>query len=463
MLINKRSLYTLRLFTDFLIISLSFFLAGILAQSLELFLAKSNLFILLIFSNIIWYFSSKLTNLYDDSSVRLYSTTIIILIKNVITQILFAVLFIFFSKELLFTRNFIIFYGVLILFLLSAKHFLFQKLLLRRRKEFARSLAIIGHNEIAHNFRQLLERNPEFGYNFKGYITIDEKEGDEILGCVTDLDRVINKNGITDIVIAVKFSESQFIDQIMNVCDINAVRCYIIPDYLKFASKKFEVSLFSDFPIISVRVSPLEEAQNRFIKRVFDLIITIIAFVTVLWWLLPIIAILIKLTSKGPVFFIQDRVGINEKIFKVYKFRTMTTEASRKGWLGSVNERDRQITKIGKFLRKTNLDEFPQFINVFLGDMSIVGPRPHAIEFNESYRDMVSIIKLRNRAKPGITGWAQIHGYRGDVDDPELQKKRTEKRIEYDIWYIENWSLWLDIEIVFETIIQTITGRNKGT
>ncbi|RMD48115.1 MAG: undecaprenyl-phosphate glucose phosphotransferase, partial [Ignavibacteria bacterium] len=101
--------------------------------------------------------------------------------------------------------------------------------------------------------------------------------------------------------------------------------------------------------------------------------------------------------------------------------------------------------------------------NVFLGDMSIVGPRPHAIEFNESYRDMVSIIKLRNRAKPGITGWAQIHGYRGDVDDPELQKKRTEKRIEYDIWYIENWSLWLDIEIVFETIIQTITGRNKGT
>ncbi len=463
MIVNKKSLYTLRLLTDLAIISFCFVIAGIFAQSLELFFSKNILFVLLILTNVLWYFSSKLTSLYDDTSIRLFSTTLLIIIKNVLTQIVFAVLFIFFSKELLFTRNFIIFYGILIFIAISIKHYIFQKFLISWRKENYRNLAIIGTGDTAKKFKQLLDNNPEFGYKFIGFVSTQETEIDNCIGNIDSLDELIKSYSLTDIVVAIPVNETGLINNITKICDRNAAKCFIVPDYLKFVSKKFEFSLFADFPIISVRVSPLEEAQNRFIKRIFDITFSLIVFSLILWWLIPLIALIVKLTSRGPVFFIQDRVGLYEKTIRVIKFRTMTHEASKKGYIKSVEERKREITSIGKFLRKTNLDEIPQFINVLKGDMSVVGPRPHAIQFNESYREIVDEIKLRNRTRPGITGWAQIHGYRGDVQDENLQRIRTMKRIEYDIWYIENWSLWLDIQIIFETIIQTLTGKNKGS
>ena len=463
MIVNKKSIFTLRLFTDLFILSVSFFVAGLLAQSLELFLSKNILFVLLALVNVLWYFSSKFTKLYDDSAVRLYSTTLLIIMKNILTQVVFAVLFIFFSKELLFTRNFIIFYGILSFVLVSVKHLVFQKILIRWRRENYRKLAIIGTGETAVKFKKLLDEHPEFGYKFIGYISTVKDDGTETIGGVDDLNSLITARGITDVVIAIPIDESELINRITRICDINATKCFIVPDYMKFVSKKFEISLFSDFPIISVRVSPLEEAQNRMLKRTLDLIISSAAFILVLWWLIPITALLIKLTSRGPVFFIQERVGHNDEIIRVYKFRSMYPEAKNKVAPDSIKSRDDLVTPIGKVLRKLNLDEIPQFINVLKGDMSIVGPRPHAINFNDSYKEIVEAIKLRTRVKPGITGWAQIHGLRGDVTDEKLQRARTIKRIEYDIWYIENWSVWLDIQILFETMLQILTGKNLGS
>jgi lipopolysaccharide/colanic/teichoic acid biosynthesis glycosyltransferase len=220
--------------------------------------------------------------------------------------------------------------------------------------------------------------------------------------------------------------------------------------------------MMGDFPIITVRNEPLAEFHWRFVKRSVDILFSFIVNLLFLSWLIPLLYIINKVFSPGPVFFIQDRIGAKDKIFKCYKFRTMYTGNKSIGKYQPTVEGDPRITGIGKFLRKSNLDELPQFINVLKGDMSIVGPRPHAIAYNEIYKEMVDEIKLRSWVKPGITGWAQIHGFRGDVSDYDENKKRTIKRIEYDLWYIENWSIWLDIQIILTTIWQMIKGESKG-
>ncbi len=463
MIVNQKTLHNLRALTDLAILNICFIFSGILAQSLDILLSKNMLFILLILSNGLWYFSARLTKLYDDITIRLFSTTFLLALKNSLTQVVFAALYIFFSKELLFTRNFIIFYGSSLTVFILIKHFIFQRILIKSRKLTARKLAIIGAGDTAVRFKDLLESHPEFGYKFAGFVSYDKIRNQNTIGGIEELDKLIKENSLSDIVVAIPIKDSDLIDDIIKVCDKNAAKCFIIPDYFKFISKKFSFSLFSDFPIITVRISPLEEAQNRFIKRIFDFSFSLIILVLFLWWLIPLISLAVKLSSKGPVFFIQERVGIDEKPIKVYKFRTMTIEASsEKNSIKPISGDDRRITAIGKILRKANLDELPQFINVLKGSMSIVGPRPHTFAFNELYRDIVEEIKLRNRIKPGITGWAQIHGLRGDVEDEKLQKIRTRKRIEYDIWYIENWTFWLDVQIIFETFLQAVSGKNLG-
>jgi putative colanic acid biosynthesis UDP-glucose lipid carrier transferase len=390
----------------------------------------------------------------------------VIILKNAAVQILFVVLFVFYAKELLFTRNFTIFFGLFLILSVSVKHFLFQKILrnVRRHNKNARRAIIIGTGEVADKFKRMLTDNPEFGYRFVGFVSAEDRdEHEEVIGEIDELQNVIVEQSITDAIIALPLEKFMLLDKAIKTCDNNAVNTFIIPDYFKFLSKRYRISLFGDFPIISVRTTPLEEAQSRFIKRVFDLTFGGIGFVLFFWWLIPLIAIIIKLTSKGPAFFIQDRIGQNEKIIKVFKFRTMTVKASGESKvMKPATDDDDRITSIGKILRRTNLDELPQFINVLLGSMSLVGPRPHPISFNDTYKEMVEEIKLRNRIKPGVTGWAQIHGLRGDSPDYETNKLRTRKRVEYDIWYIENWSLWLDIQIIIETILQTLGGKNGG-
>jgi len=183
--------------------------------------------------------------------------------------------------------------------------------------------------------------------------------------------------------------------------------------------------------------------------------------VLILSWLVPLAAIITKIFSPGPVFFIQERVGAKNKKFKCYKFRTLTVSDKKESFT-PVFKDDPRITQLGKILRKTNIDELPQFINVLKGDMSVVGPRPHAIPYDDKYGQIVDEIKLRHNVKPGITGWAQINGLRGDVFDEEENIKRTKKRIEFDLWYIENWSFWLDIQIILLTVWKTLRGDTKG-
>ncbi|RTL48162.1 MAG: undecaprenyl-phosphate glucose phosphotransferase, partial [Sphingobacteriales bacterium] len=193
----------------------------------------------------------------------------------------------------------------------------------------------------------------------------------------------------------------------------------------------------------------------------FDVFFTSLLFVFVFSWLFPIIILLIKLSSKGPVFFKQERIGLNGVVFKCYKFRSMYTNVRNDVFMPALKD-DCRFTKIGKFLRKTNLDELPQAINVLIGDMSLVGPRPHPIPFHNEYATYVDNIDLRHLVKPGITGLAQINGYRGDVLDKAENKKRTAKRIAYDLKYIQNWSFQLDLKIIYTTVSQMINNQTNG-
>ena len=256
---------------------------------------------------------------------------------------------------------------------------------------------------------------------------------------------------------------SDFLDDIIKICNRLAVRTHIIPDYFKFLSSRFQVSMFGSFPIITARREPLDEAHWRFIKRSFDIVFSFLIIIFVFTWFYPLIFILSKITSPGPVLFLQDRVGAKNQKFKCYKFRTMKlTKTIPTEKFKPVTENDPRVTKLGRFLRRSNLDELPQFINVFKGEMSVVGPRPHAVQYDQVYGKIVDEIRLRYNVKPGITGWAQLHGLRGDVPDEEENRKRTRKRIEYDIWYIENWSLTLDFQIILITIWHMLRGKSKG-
>ena len=335
---------------------------------------------------------------------------------------------------------------------------------LRKSGKGIRNLLIIGSEDIAANFHNVVQKNPDFGYDFIGFLDDKEipSEGKKILGGINDLEKVIIEKKIEEVVIALPDYAAPLMDGIIKVCNKNAVRTHIIPDYFRFLSKKFKISMIGNFPVISVRNEPLEEIHWKILKRVFDIFFSAIFLVLIYSWLFPLIALFLKKDSKGLVIFKQERIGVKNKKFICYKFRTLHTEKNENERFVPVIKDDSRITHFGNLLRKSNLDELPQFINVLKGEMSIVGPRPHAIPYDDKYRMIVEDIRLRHNVKPGITGWAQIHGLRGDTFSEEENTRRTIKRIEHDIWYIENWSFWLDIQIILITIWQMVKGDTKG-
>ena len=321
---------------------------------------------------------------------------------------------------------------------------------------------IAGSGEVAINFKNLLDKNPDFGYKFIGFLNDGKENGEEILGSYDQLEDLIISKNINEVIMALPEKDNSSMNNIIRICNRNAVRTHIIPDYFRFISKRFQISMIGNFPIITSRNEPLDEAQWRFIKRSFDIIFSLIITLCLLSILVPVIAIITKLTSGGPVFFVQDRVGAKNKKFKCYKFRTLYEDESSDKDFQPVIKNDPRVTSFGRLLRISNIDELPQFINVLKGEMSVVGPRPHAIPYDDKYGKIVEEIKLRHNVKPGITGWAQIHGLRGDLENEEENRRRTIKRIEYDLWYIENWSFWLDIQVIIQTVWQMLKGKTKA-
>lgn len=462
-MIDQKSLLSLRKVSDFIFLNASFIVAAFLAQPIQEFLSNQLLFILLLLLNILWFVVSGIVNTYSDYNYRSFSDQLINLSRVIIVQILFTILFLFFVKEDLFTRNFVLLYSLILTGLIYIKEYFLWKTLDKQwsRGQNLRNLLLVGINEVSLQFKDEINERPEFGFRFIGFVDEHNNGNENYLGDSSKIEEIIQENEIKDIIYADKLDDAEYLRNIRRICDKHAVKLTLLPQIKQFSNSNIELNFLGNFPVLSFRNNRLEQLRWRIAKRVFDLSITIILLVTVLWIAYLVIGVIIKLTSKGKVLFSQDRIGRDGKIFKCYKFRTMR-EAGYEFNDKVVDEAER-ITPIGRFLRKYSLDELPQFINVLKGDMSIVGPRPHAINYNNLYSDMVEEIKLRLRVKPGITGWAQVHGLRGDVFDFEENKLRTKKRIDFDNWYIENWSIKLDIQIIIETIWQIISGRNLGT
>jgi len=206
------------------------------------------------------------------------------------------------------------------------------------------------------------------------------------------------------------------------------------------------IDYLEDMPVLSLRREPLEDLGNQIRRRIFDVVVSLLVVVFVLSWMVPLVGLAILLESRGPVFFVQARSGKNNRSFPCLKFRSMVKNNSAEHRQATRN--DSRVTRVGRFLRRTSIDEFPQFLNVLKGDMSIVGPRPHMLKHTSDYSELLDQFMIRQFVKPGITGWAQVNGYRGETRDL-IQMQR---RIEHDIWYLENWSLWLDVRIVFMTV-----------
>ncbi len=264
----------------------------------------------------------------------------------------------------------------------------------------------------------------------------------------------VEELGAHEVWLCLPLSEGGGIRSIMYALRHHTVAVRFIPEWDDIPLLNHKVSHIAGFYSLDLSCSPMD-GPPRFLKRLEDLVLgTLICLLIAPICLL--IAILVKLTSRGPVLFKQYRTGINGKNFKVYKFRSMVVHKEKAGGVTQATKNDARITRVGAFLRRTSLDELPQFFNVLQGRMSIVGPRPHALSHNEYYKDLVESYMQRHKVKPGITGWAQVSGYRGETDTLE----KMQKRVEYDLWYIDNWSLWLDLRIIFLTVFKGFINRN---
>ena len=462
MIVNKKSIYITITLLDFLLFNVSFIAAALLSQPTEMIFQRSYIFILLLILNLFWFFYTNASGFYEEFLTRPFPIHLFNILKLTLIITVISISFLFFTREALYTRAFILLSAVFLVLTITLRTTFLKGVLkaARLKGKSVRNLLIVGTDGIGQKFRDIIVENPEIGYKFIGFISdVSDKE---VIGTVSDLDNIIIDNRVEEVVIALPDNSNHDLDKIIRACNKNAVRVHIIPDYFKFLSNRFRISTVSNIPVITLRDEPLNEVIKRVIKRSFDILFSLLISVFVLSWLIPILAILIKADSKGPVLFIQERFGVKNKKFNCYKFRTMINEKNNYDRFFPVFNGDSRITRIGKFLRKTNLDEIPQFINVLKGDMSVVGPRPHAVSFDLKYEKIFEDIKMRYNVRPGITGWAQINGLRGDVQNEEENNQRTMERMKYDLWYIENWSFKLDFQIILITIWHMIKGDTKG-
>jgi putative colanic acid biosysnthesis UDP-glucose lipid carrier transferase len=414
---------------------------------------------------LIWLYSSYRTSLYDDFGVRRISGELFILVKNIVVQIAAIIVLNYFITSLNIRVTFLIEFALLLLIFLVSEKLLVSVFIrfLRIKGVYHRNLIVIGAGFIGRNFIKFINKNPQFGYKFLGFIddNIPSGSGDKILGASSVLKTMLEENRVDEIIIALPQNEVDKIDEIIDICENYTTRIKIIPDYFRFISGNYHMSQFGQIPLISVRNYKFDDLNARLLKRIFDIILTLLIFIFVLSWLMPLIMLAIKLDSKGSIFFNAERWGKSNKKINMYKFRSMyenTKTLDENGKHLQARKNDPRITRLGRILRASNLDELPQFINVLKGDMSIVGPRPHSTPLNIESKDSVKRYLLRHLAKPGITGWAQINGLRGET--PEIIQ--MQRRVDHDIWYMENWTILLDFKIVALTVIRMFKGDQQA-
>jgi undecaprenyl-phosphate galactose phosphotransferase/putative colanic acid biosynthesis UDP-glucose lipid carrier transferase len=340
---------------------------------------------------------------------------------------------------------------------------LFLKILkIARSKGFNyRNVLIVGANETGNRMAEILSKDLSYGFQIMGFVDDRPEEGLELkaphLGNLKEVESIINHLKIDELYIALHIDSANEITRLIEISERYMVRIKFIPDFQQYTkTRKVIIDFYENTPVLMLRKEPLELPVNRLIKKLFDVLFSLLVIVLIFSWLFPILIIAIKMSSKGPIFFRQQRSGEDNEAFTCLKFRTMRVNTLADELQATAN--DPRITRLGAFMRKTNLDELPQFFNVLWGNMSVVGPRPHMLKHTEQYSELIHNYLVRHFAKPGITGWAQVNGFRGETKELVAMKKR----VEFDIWYIENWSFLLDLKIIWRTTKNMLKGEKNA-
>lgn len=349
---------------------------------------------------------------------------------------------------------------VILFYVFKTVAFLFTYRVQKQRynkENFGHRVAILGSGNSSRILGNLLEFNPKLGFKMAGYISDDENcDKNQYLGCKSELSELAQDHKINMVFVTnPKYFTAKNTKKLLALCNETGLRIrYILMNGYWESNVPTKADASSFFEMYNPQEIPLDHISSRMQKRAFDIMFSLFITIFILSWLIPIVAIIIKLESRGPVFFLQERTGINNKTFKCLKLRTMKVNKDSDTKQAQIN--DARITKFGEFLRKSSIDELPQFFNVLLGHMSIVGPRPHMLKHTDQYSELIKHYKVRHFVKPGITGWAQVNGFRGITD--ELWK--MEKRVEYDMKYLDKWSFLWDLKIVFMTVLGKDTFKN---
>ena len=327
---------------------------------------------------------------------------------------------------------------------------------IRRRGYNQKHILLVGYSKAAEQYIDRIKQNPQWGYDVQGILDDNIARGTiykgvKVIGSIGNLEYILPQNKLDEIAITLGLEEYYKLSKIVAECEKSGVHTKFIPDYGNIIPTRPYTEDLLGLPVINIRYVPLSNTFNALIKRLTDMIGAVVCII-VFSPLSLASAILVKTTSQGPLIFKQERVGLHNKPFKMYKFRTMyvqTEEEEKKGW---TQKNDPRVTRVGAILRKTSLDEFPQLFNVLKGDMSLVGPRPERPQYVEKFREEIPRYMIKHQVRPGMTGWAQINGYRGDTS--------IQKRIECDLYYIENWTLGLDFKILFLTVFKGFINKN---
>lgn len=417
----------------------------------------SNVLLLIVYQYIGWVFiaySIKFYGIYRFTTpIEIFSK----ICKQGILFLLVTIAFFPFYKEVIFNERAIAIFIFLVLSLVTV----FKFSLFFYLKEYRiitgsnyRNAVIIGFTPEAIRLKDLFETRKDYGYRFLGFFS-DKKTNQNITGKLADLKPFLIENEIDEIYCSLNEVSNNYLKDLIDFADETNKTIKFIPDTKEIFSKNLKIDYYDFFPVLSLKQTMLNEPAVKIFKRTFDIVFSVLVIVFLLSWLTPLLAIIIKIESKGPVFFRQGRPGMDENEFICYKFRSMrmnkTTEKE-------ASKDDPRVTTIGKFMRKTSIDELPQFINVLFGEMSVVGPRPHLWSQNKEYGNKVKKYMIRHCVKPGITGLAQISGFRGEI----TRERDMINRIRFDIFYIENWSLILDLKIIFQTVINIFKGDKKA-
>ncbi len=448
---NEALLNRLNIVTDLAALFLSVFLSYSIrfyifkaAQDSHLLLSSYLLFVLALVP--FYYLVLNTFDLISVFSPRSFSEEVVKLIQantvmaGIITAILFAL------KWSLMSRWVMVQYFFISTLLLIGKHWLVDRL--RRTGYHKKTLIILGSGDSARDYLETIRSQKGYVYDYLGYISGNAQLDGNYLGGYDRLFEVLNEQKPNELICALDISEAAYLEQIMSDCERTGTKVSIIPFCYRYIPSCPYIDQIDRIPLINIRKIPLDNYANAFLKRAMDFFGSLIMMILLSPVLLAT-AIGVKLSSPGPVIFKQERVGLNKELFMMYKFRSMVVnDQSDTAWSTNADPRK---TKFGAFIRKFSIDELPQLYNVLKGDMSLVGPRPELPYFVENFQKSVPLYMVKHQVKPGITGLAQVKGYRGDTSIP--------KRIEWDIHYIENWSLFLDIKILFQTVFKGL--RNE--